>query len=122
MALSALVDRCRSLLGGHSVRLVCLPDEADLINSQGFRVRIPARGRSEPIELGGTKGRRVLLTLACVDGKHFIGHLRLFEEKSNFGRGRRRVEVEVDHRWLLQPALFPMHGTSLRARRLTALQ
>jgi hypothetical protein len=33
------------------VKLVCLPAEADLINSEGFRVRIPIRGRSEPIEL-----------------------------------------------------------------------
>lgn len=39
------------LLGRHSVKLVCLPAEADLINSEGFRVRIPIRGRSETIEL-----------------------------------------------------------------------
>jgi len=43
------------LLAGHSVRLVCLPAEADLINSGGFRVRIPIRGRSEPIELDSRK-------------------------------------------------------------------
>src|SRR5260370_1274625 len=39
------------LFGGHWVKLVCLPAETDLINSEGFRVRIPVRGRSEPIEL-----------------------------------------------------------------------
>ena len=39
------------LLGGHSVKLVCLPQEADLINSEGFRVRLPVRGRAEPVEL-----------------------------------------------------------------------
>jgi hypothetical protein len=39
------------LLGGHSVKLICLPEEADLINSEGFRVRLPIRGRSEPVEL-----------------------------------------------------------------------
>jgi hypothetical protein len=39
------------LFGGHSVRLVCLPEEADLINSEGFRVRLPVRGRTEPVEL-----------------------------------------------------------------------
>ncbi|OAF14296.1 hypothetical protein AYJ54_42830 [Bradyrhizobium centrolobii] len=43
------------LLGGHSVKLVCLPAEADLINSEGFRVWIPIRGRSEPIELDSRK-------------------------------------------------------------------
>lgn len=39
------------LFGGHSVRLVCLPEEANLINAEGFRVRLPVRGRVEPIEL-----------------------------------------------------------------------
>src|ERR1700760_3192102 len=39
------------LFGGHSVRLVCLPEEADLINSEGFRVRLPVRGRGEPVEI-----------------------------------------------------------------------
>jgi hypothetical protein len=43
------------LFGGHSVKLVCLPAEADLINSGGFRVRIPIRGRSESIELDSRK-------------------------------------------------------------------
>lgn len=35
------------LFGGHSVKLVCLPTEADLINSKGFRVRIPVQGRDD---------------------------------------------------------------------------
>jgi hypothetical protein len=34
------------LFGGHSVKLVCLPAEADLINAEGFRVRLPVRGRA----------------------------------------------------------------------------
>jgi hypothetical protein len=33
------------LLAGHSVRLVCLPAEAALMNAEGFRVRFPIRGR-----------------------------------------------------------------------------
>jgi hypothetical protein len=33
------------LLAGHTVKLVCLPAEADLINAEGFRVRFPIRGR-----------------------------------------------------------------------------
>jgi hypothetical protein len=33
------------LLAGHTVRLVCLPAEAELINAEGFRVRFPIRGR-----------------------------------------------------------------------------
>jgi hypothetical protein len=39
------------LFGGHSIHLVCLPPEADLINAEGFRVRLPVRGRSEPVVL-----------------------------------------------------------------------
>jgi hypothetical protein len=39
------------LFGGHSVKLVCLPEEASLINSEGFRIRLPVRGRAEPVEL-----------------------------------------------------------------------
>jgi hypothetical protein len=39
------------LLAGHSVRLVCLPDEAALINRNGQRVRMPARGRAGLVEI-----------------------------------------------------------------------
>ena len=37
------------LLSGHSVKLVCLPAEADLINSEGFRVRMPIKDRRHPL-------------------------------------------------------------------------
>jgi hypothetical protein len=43
------------LFGGHSVHLICLPAEADLINSEGFRVRLPVRGRKEPVLLESRK-------------------------------------------------------------------
>jgi hypothetical protein len=39
------------LFGGHRITLVCLPAEADLINKEGFRVRLPVRGRDEPVIL-----------------------------------------------------------------------
>jgi hypothetical protein len=39
------------LFGGHKITLVCLPAEADLINSEGFRVRMPVRERAEPVVL-----------------------------------------------------------------------
>ena len=39
------------LFGGHKLHLVCLPAEADLINAEGFRVRLPVRGRKDPVEL-----------------------------------------------------------------------
>ena len=43
------------LFGGHRVKLVCLPAEADLINSEGFRVRLPIKGRKEQVELDSRK-------------------------------------------------------------------
>src|SRR5271155_2768707 len=43
------------LFGGHSVKLVCLPAEAELINTEGFRVRMPVRGRDEQIALDSRK-------------------------------------------------------------------
>jgi hypothetical protein len=43
------------LFGGHTVKLVCLPAEADLINAEGFRVRLPVKGRKEPIEIDSRK-------------------------------------------------------------------
>src|SRR5262245_49474233 len=43
------------LFGGHSIRLICLPAEADLINAEGFRVRLPVRGRPSPVELDSRK-------------------------------------------------------------------
>ena len=43
------------LFAGHEVTLVCLPAEADLINSGGFRVRMPIRGRAEPVVIDSRK-------------------------------------------------------------------
>src|SRR5262249_20669717 len=43
------------LFGGHSVHLVCLPAEADLINAEGFRVRLPVKSRKEQVEIGSRK-------------------------------------------------------------------
>jgi len=43
------------LFGGHTIKLVCLPAEADLINAEGFRVRLPVKGRKDPIELDSRK-------------------------------------------------------------------
>jgi len=43
------------LAAGHGVKLVCLPVEADLINSEGFRVRMPVKGRKDQIEIDSRK-------------------------------------------------------------------
>ena len=39
------------LFGGHRVKLVCLPAEAEAINQDGARVRLPIKGRKAPIEI-----------------------------------------------------------------------
>ena len=39
------------LLAGHTAKLVCLPPEAELINREGFRVRMPIRGRDSLVEV-----------------------------------------------------------------------
>jgi hypothetical protein len=43
------------LFGGHTIKLVCLPAEADLINAEGFRVRMPVKGRKDPVVLDSRK-------------------------------------------------------------------
>src|SRR5688572_9739034 len=42
-------------LGGHNVKLVCLPAEADAINSGGVRVRMPIKGREGLTEVHSWK-------------------------------------------------------------------
>jgi hypothetical protein len=43
------------LFGGHRITMVCLPAEIEAFNSEGARVRLPIRGRKEPIELDSRK-------------------------------------------------------------------
>jgi hypothetical protein len=39
------------LLAGHAAKLVCLPAEAELINSEGARVRMPVKGHDGVVEI-----------------------------------------------------------------------
>ena len=43
------------LLAGHPVMLVCLPAEADIINAEGTRVRMPVKGRDGLVEIDSRK-------------------------------------------------------------------
>ncbi|MDP2294531.1 MAG: hypothetical protein Q8M24_03600 [Pseudolabrys sp.] len=45
----------KMLFGGHKIHHVCLPAEADLINAEGFKVKLPVRGRPEPVLLDSQK-------------------------------------------------------------------
>jgi hypothetical protein len=43
------------LFGGHKITMVCLPNEVEAFNTEGARIRLPIRGRKEPIELDSRK-------------------------------------------------------------------
>src|SRR5262245_3870241 len=43
------------LFAGHKVKLVCLPAEAEVINQEGTRVRLPIKGKSERVEIDSRK-------------------------------------------------------------------
>src|SRR6266849_4594657 len=43
------------LFGGHKITMVCLPNEVEAFNTDGARIRMPIRGRQEPIELDSRK-------------------------------------------------------------------
>ena len=43
------------LFAGHTLKLVCLPAEADLINKEGARVRLPVKGREGLVEIDTRK-------------------------------------------------------------------
>ncbi len=43
------------LLAGHTAKLVCLPAEAELINNEGTRVRMPVKGSDGLVELDSRK-------------------------------------------------------------------
>ncbi len=43
------------LLAGHTAKLVCLPAEAELINNEGTRVRMPVKGRDALVEIDSRK-------------------------------------------------------------------
>jgi hypothetical protein len=61
------------MFGGHSLHLICLPAEANLINSEGFRVRLPVKGRKDPIELDSRKllGKVTAGPAAGIDPKDY---------------------------------------------------
>jgi len=43
------------LFGGHKITMVCLPAEVEAFNSEGALIRMPIRGRKDPIELDSRK-------------------------------------------------------------------
>jgi hypothetical protein len=63
----------KMLFGGHKIHHVCLPAEAELINAEGFKVRLPVRGRKDPVVLDSQKlpGKVTASGTAGVNPKDF---------------------------------------------------
>src|SRR5437763_8291957 len=61
------------LFGGHKITMVCLPAEVEAFNNDGARVRLPIRGRKEPIELDSRKlpGKLAAADPGDVDPKNY---------------------------------------------------
>jgi len=61
------------LLAGHTVKLVCLPAEAELINAEGTRVRLPVKGREGMLEIDsrGLPGKLSADTPAVVNAADY---------------------------------------------------
>src|SRR5437868_10234317 len=61
------------LAAGHSVKLACLPAEAELINKEGARVRMPVKGREGLVEVDTRKlpGKLAADVPAAIDPKAF---------------------------------------------------
>ena len=55
------------LLAGHNAKLVCLPDEAALINDEGQLVRMPAKGRDGLVEVHSNRLPGTLSAAAPAD-------------------------------------------------------
>jgi hypothetical protein len=61
------------LLAGHTVKLACLPAEADLINQEGTRVRLPVKGREALVEIDSRRlpGKLSAETPSAIDPSKF---------------------------------------------------
>jgi len=61
------------MMAGHSVTFACSAEEASLINSEGFFVRMPVRGRAEPVVVESRKlsGKAVAATYGDADTAGF---------------------------------------------------
>ena len=61
------------LLAGHAVKLACLPAEAELINREGTRVRLPVKGHDGLVEIDSRKlpGRLTADAPQAIDASAF---------------------------------------------------
>jgi ketopantoate reductase len=76
------------LLAGQNVSLVCLPEEAELINREGALVRLPVKGRERTVEIRSRKlGKLDAMTPAAADPRRF-DLIALAMQEPQYGAGR----------------------------------
>lgn len=87
------------LYGGHHIHLVCLPEEAKLINAEGFKVRLPVRGRSEPVLLNSQQlpGSVTAGAAEAVDVKQFDLVGLCMQEPQYRSAGVRELMTAIGH-------------------------
>jgi hypothetical protein len=61
------------LFGGHKITLICLPAEQEAINKDGALVRLPVKGRKDPVEISTRKlpGKLVAAGPSAVNAADF---------------------------------------------------
>jgi len=55
------------VLAGHKMRLVCLPNEVEVINAEGIRVRMPVKGREGLVDVDSRRAPGELSASGCAD-------------------------------------------------------
>jgi hypothetical protein len=89
------------LLAGHTVKLVCLPEEADLINRAGTRVRMPVRYEGVRVEIDSRElpGHLSADVPSGVDPQEFdLVALGMQEPQYRFPEVRELLETVADAR------------------------
>jgi hypothetical protein len=84
------------LLAGHTVRMVCLPAEAELINQEGTHLRLPVKGREGLVEIDSRQlpGRLSAAVPEAVDPAGFdLVALAMQEPQYRFPRVRELLDA-----------------------------
>lgn len=84
-------------MAGHDATLVCLPEEADLIEREGTRVRMPIRGREAPVRIDSRNlpGRVGATTTDAADPARFDLAVLAMQEPQYAADGPRRLLAAV---------------------------
>src|SRR5438045_9255187 len=105
------------LFGGHKITMVCLPAEVEAFNKDGARVRLPIRGRKEPIELDSRKlpGKLAAAGPGDVDPKDYdLVALAMQELQYRSPDARDLLDVVARSRVPYMPIMHMPHSPHLK--------